>query len=174
MTYPNTMTFPLMDNCGMPPPVQGMLVVTLRHAHKLPSGMVSTIDPYVEMEVRKGRRLVSSTKMNNASPDWVDETYRFVVDDMEHQVCVWRGGGGLVGVGWWVHWGSVTEEIKHCSGMVILIQYILQHQFNVPFPPFNIPTTQKLTVLLKDDDVFFDRCIAYQVLSFFSWMCWGC
>ena len=49
LIYPNSMTFPIMDDSGIPPPPQGMLVIKVVRATKLGSPGISKIDPFVEV-----------------------------------------------------------------------------------------------------------------------------
>ena len=49
LIYPNSMSFPIMDNSGIPPPPQGMLIIRVLRATKLGSPGISKIDPFVEV-----------------------------------------------------------------------------------------------------------------------------
>ncbi len=49
--YPNSQTYDIMPNAGLPPPMAGMLKVHIKGAEKLPSSVTDTVDPYVEVEV---------------------------------------------------------------------------------------------------------------------------
>lgn len=50
--YPNSQTYDILPNAGLPPPMAGMLKVHIKGAEKLPNRLTDTIDPYVEVEVR--------------------------------------------------------------------------------------------------------------------------
>ena len=84
LVYPNEFMYPLMEGFGRPPPPQGMLKVCVKSASNLKSSFVDTVDPYVKLEVRKGRPAETSTIKNNPNPVW-DEDIDLVVDNPEVQ-----------------------------------------------------------------------------------------
>ncbi|KAK9864981.1 hypothetical protein WJX84_009997 [Apatococcus fuscideae] len=75
IVYPSDMTFPIMENSGIPPPPQGMLRVKLLKGIHLTGGtdLFSKIDPFVEISVRENRIIRSKTIWNNENPEWNEE-----------------------------------------------------------------------------------------------------
>lgn len=50
LIYPNSMSFPIMENGGVDPPPQGMLTVKVLRADKLKGGgALDKLDPFVEV-----------------------------------------------------------------------------------------------------------------------------
>ena len=50
LIYPNQMSFPIMEDGGVPPPPQGMLTVKVLRADKLKgSSALDKLDPFVEV-----------------------------------------------------------------------------------------------------------------------------
>lgn len=84
LVYPNSMSFPVMDAYGLPPPPLGMLRVTVVSGTNLKSSLFDTVDPFCVLEVRDGRPLRTRTVDDNPNPEW-DETFDFVVDDPRTQ-----------------------------------------------------------------------------------------
>lgn len=84
LIYPNSMSFPIMDNSGIPPPPQGMLIIRVLRATKLSSPGISKIDPFVELTVRDGRVKRTETLHNSSHPEW-NEELQFIVDDPDNQ-----------------------------------------------------------------------------------------
>lgn len=84
LVYPNEFTLPLMPNFGLPPPPQGMLHIKVVKCTGLKGGIFDRMDPFVTLELRKGREAKTSTKTNQENPVW-DEEFDLVVDEPKKQ-----------------------------------------------------------------------------------------
>ena len=65
LIYPNHMSFPIMENGGVPLPPQGMLTVKVLRADKLKGGSaLDKVDPFVEVRpVRSVMCLLTSDSL---------------------------------------------------------------------------------------------------------------
>ncbi|KAK9809105.1 hypothetical protein WJX72_009433 [[Myrmecia] bisecta] len=84
LVYPNKMSFPIMENGGVPHPPIGMLVVKVVSGKNLPrTDLVGKSDQYIQLAVRPGRK--QSTRVTSgSSPTW-NEEFSFIVDDPKEQ-----------------------------------------------------------------------------------------
>lgn len=84
LIYPNSLSFPIMPNFGIPPPPKGCLNIKLLKGDGIKGGD----ELYVRLAVREGRSMVSTTvkndKSTNFTPTWNQE-FNLVVDDFEKQ-----------------------------------------------------------------------------------------
>ncbi|KAI7835754.1 hypothetical protein COHA_010332, partial [Chlorella ohadii] len=84
LVYPNEFTLPLLPNFGLPPPPQGMLHIKVVQCTGLKGGIFDRMDPFVTLELRKGREAKTSTKTNEENPVW-NEEFDLVVDEPKKQ-----------------------------------------------------------------------------------------
>lgn len=87
LMYPNEFCVPLMPGFGLPPPPQGMLRVRVVCGHGMKSSLLDKVDPFVTLEIRKGRSVRTRTINNNTDPTW-DEDLDLVVDDPATQALI--------------------------------------------------------------------------------------
>jgi Ca2+-dependent lipid-binding protein len=86
LVYPNEFMLPLMPNFGLPPPPQGMLHIKVVKCTGLKGGIFDRMDPFVTLELRKGREAKTSTKTNEENPVW-NEEFDLVVDEPVSERC---------------------------------------------------------------------------------------
>eukprot|EP00889_Picochlorum_renovo_P005355 jgi/Picre1/32385/NNA_007731.t1 len=84
LIYPNEISVPIMPNFGFPEPPKGILRIHIAYARDLKSSWLDEVDPFVEIEVRKGRNMRTKVVENARNPEW-NETKEVVVDDFESQ-----------------------------------------------------------------------------------------
>lgn len=84
LRYPNEYSLPILENYGLPPPPKGILRIKVVSGHKLKSTFFDKVDPYVELEVRKGKSVATTVKQDDENPIW-DETLDLVVDNFDKQ-----------------------------------------------------------------------------------------
>lgn len=79
IVFPNEMTFPILENFGLPPPPAGMLQVKVIRGKNLKSTLLDVIDPFVVVQVKADRFARTTTKQNDPNPEW-NEQLDVVVD----------------------------------------------------------------------------------------------
>jgi len=86
LLYPNKFAVDLMPGGGVPPPPLGMVEVRIERVEKITDGgsLLSKVDPYVEVQCRKGRVTRTRTVYNCNTPVF-DETIAAIVDDPDSQ-----------------------------------------------------------------------------------------
>mmetsp|Transcript_9432 Transcript_9432/g.22710 ORF Transcript_9432/g.22710 Transcript_9432/m.22710 type:complete len:583 (-) Transcript_9432:189-1937(-) len=86
LVFPNQMSFDIMENGGRAPEPEGMLTIKVLRGSNLrsPGELFTKSDPFVVVEVREGRPVVSSTKSNTSEPVW-EEEFHLIVDDRKTQ-----------------------------------------------------------------------------------------
>ncbi len=86
LLYPNKFAVDLMPGGGVPPPPLGMVEVRIERVEKITDGgsLLSKVDPYVEVQCRKGRVTRTRTIYNCDAPVF-DETIAAIVDDPDTQ-----------------------------------------------------------------------------------------
>ena len=86
LLYPNKFSLELMPGGGLPPPPLGMVEVTIHSVTDINGGgsLLTTVDPYVEVQCRKGRVTRTRTVWNCTSPEY-EETIAAIVDDPDNQ-----------------------------------------------------------------------------------------
>lgn len=86
LLYPNKFAVDLMPGGGVPPPPLGMVEVRIERVEKITDGgsLLSKVDPYVEVQCRKGRVTRTRTVYNCDAPVF-DETIAAIVDDPDSQ-----------------------------------------------------------------------------------------
>lgn len=86
LLYPNKFSVDLMPGGGVPPPPLGMVEVRIERVEKITDGgsLLSKVDPYVEVQCRKGRVTRTRTIYNCDAPVF-DETIAAIVDDPDTQ-----------------------------------------------------------------------------------------
>jgi len=86
LLYPNKFAVELMPGGGLPPPPQGMVEVTIHSVTDINGGgsLLGSVDPYVEVQCRKGRVTRTRTVWNNVSPEF-EEMITAIVDDPDNQ-----------------------------------------------------------------------------------------
>ena len=86
LLYPNKFAVDLMPGGGVPPPPLGMVEVRIERVEKITDGgsLLSKVDPYVEVQCRKGRVTRTRTIYNCDAPVF-EETIAAIVDDPDTQ-----------------------------------------------------------------------------------------
>lgn len=86
LLYPNKFSVDLMPGGGLPPPPLGMVEVRIERVDKITDGgsLLSKVDPYVEVQCRKGRVTRTRTIYNCDAPVF-EETIAAIVDDPDTQ-----------------------------------------------------------------------------------------
>ena len=84
LLYPNEISVPIMPNFGLPEPPKGILRIHIAYGRNLKSSWLDEVDPFVEIEVRKGRNVSTKVIENATNPVW-NETKEVIVDDFESQ-----------------------------------------------------------------------------------------
>lgn len=86
LLYPNKFAVDFMPGGGVPPPPLGMVEVRIERVEKNTDGgsLLSKVDPYVEVQCRKGRVTRTRTIYNCDAPVF-EETIAAIVDDPDTQ-----------------------------------------------------------------------------------------
>ena len=84
LVYPNEITVPLMPNFGLPDPPKGILRLHIAYGLNIKSSWMDEVDPFVQVELRKGRTVKTQVIQNDPNPTW-NETVDIVVDDFHKQ-----------------------------------------------------------------------------------------
>lgn len=80
IVFPNEMTFPILENFGLPFPPAGMLQVKVIRGKNLKSTLLDVIDPFVVVQVKPDRFARTTTKQDSPNPEW-NEQLDVVVDE---------------------------------------------------------------------------------------------